>query len=172
MDILAIVLVVWLGLFFLLAGFLTFWRHETDRHKTFLAFPGPFVRDPEVLVLQKPCEKCFEVPLQGPPVTYGEYLPRSPSEQIKTSVSHDLFNGKGAMMNRYIDVKKQGEKVTDTETIATDIERLTGYGFTPEEIVSLLWLQKWYQTGGSDRAELVRHWKFLHLLVINGKLDL
>ena len=75
------------------------------------------------------------------------------------------------MMNTHIDTKKQGETATHTETIATDMERLTGYGFTSEEIVSLLWLQKWYQTGGSDRVELVRHWEFLHLLVLSGKLD-
>jgi hypothetical protein len=43
--------------------------------------------------------------------------------------------------------------------------------FTFDEIVSLLWLQHWYQSGGSDRVVLVRHWEFLRLLVLNGKLD-
>ena len=42
----------------------------------------------------------------------------------------------------------------DTETITIDLERLSECGFTSEEIFSLLWLQKWYQTGGSDRVVL------------------
>ena len=171
MNILTIVLMVPLGLFFLLFVFLAVRPHETDRHEIFPASPGPFADGSEVLTSQKLCEKCFEVALQGPPATYEEHLPRSPSEQIGTSVSHDLFNGKVTMMNTHIDAKKQGETAAHTETIVTDMERLTGYGFTSEEIVSLLWLQKWYQTGGSDRVELVRHWEFLHLLVLNGKLD-
>ena len=56
----------------------------------------------------------------------------------------------------------------DTETITIDLERLSECGFTSEEIFSLLWLQKWYQTEGSDRVELMRHWEFL---VITCKLD-
>lgn len=50
-------------------------------------------------------------------------------------------------------------------------EALVGYGFTLDEIVSLLWLQKWYQAGGSDRIEVVRHWEFLQYLVLNGRMD-
>ena len=53
---------------------------------------------------------------------------------------------------------------------STDIEGLDGCGFTTEEIVSLLWLQHWYQTGGSDRVEPLRQWEFLKYLVLNGKL--
>ena len=74
-------------------------------------------------------------------------------------------------MNRHIDAKEQGEMAAHTETIATDQQRLAGCGFTSEEIVSLLQLQKWYQTGGSDRVVLVRRWEFLKLLVLTGKLD-
>ena len=74
-------------------------------------------------------------------------------------------------MNTHIDAKEQGDRAAHSETSATDLERLTGCGFTSEEIVSLLWLQKWYQTGGSDRVALVRHWEFLKLLVCTGKLD-
>ena len=169
MNILTIVLVVLLGLFLLLFVFLSVWPY--DRQKTFPASPGAFAGGSKVLPSQKLCEKCFKVALQGPPAPNMEHLPWSPSEQIGASVSHDLFNGKVTMMNTHIDTKKQGETATHTETIATDMERLTGYGFTSEEIVSLLWLQKWYQTGGSDRVELVRHWEFLHLLVLSGKLD-
>jgi len=75
------------------------------------------------------------------------------------------------MMNIHMNTKKHSEMAAHTETITIDIERLVGYGFTSEEIVSLLWLQKWYQAGGSDRMEVVRHWEFLQFLVLNGKLD-
>jgi hypothetical protein len=75
------------------------------------------------------------------------------------------------MMNIHMNTKKHSEMAAHKETITTDTERLVGYGFTSEEIVSLLWLQKWYQTGGSDRIEVVRHWEFLQFLVLNGKLD-
>jgi hypothetical protein len=59
----------------------------------------------------------------------------------------------------------------DTETITIDLERLSECGFTSEEIFSLLWLQKWYQTEVSDRVKLMRHWEFLKFLVITCKLD-
>jgi hypothetical protein len=45
-------------------------------------------------------------------------------------------------------------------------------GFSAEEIVAFLWLRQWYQTGGSDRVQMVRHLEFLRLLVLNGKLEL
>ena len=74
-------------------------------------------------------------------------------------------------MNININAKKHDEMAAHTETVTTDMERLVGYGFTSEEIVSLLWLQNWYQSGGSDRIEVVRHWEFIQFLVLNGKLD-
>jgi hypothetical protein len=58
-----------------------------------------------------------------------------------------------------------------TETIA-ETELLIENGFTSDEIVSLLWLRQWYQNGGSDRIEVVRHLEFIKLLVLNGKIDL
>jgi hypothetical protein len=70
------------------------------------------------------------------------------------------------MMNTPIDAKEQ------SETTATDLERLAACGFPSEEIVALLWLQQWYQAGGSDRVELVRRWGFLKHLVLTGKLDM
>jgi hypothetical protein len=57
------------------------------------------------------------------------------------------------------------------ETIMSEQEALAGYGFTSDEIISLLWLQKWYEAGGSDRVEVVRYWEFLQYLVLNGRLD-
>ena len=58
-----------------------------------------------------------------------------------------------------------------TETV-TETELLMENGFTQDEIVSLLWLRQWYQNGGSDRVEVVRHLEFIKLLVLNGKIDL
>ena len=67
----------------------------------------------------------------------------------------------------------QSEKTIETtEIVTTDAEALTQSGFTPEEIVSLLWLRQWYQNGGSDRVEVVRHLEFLKLLVTSGKIEL
>ena len=75
------------------------------------------------------------------------------------------------MMHTHIDSKEQNEMAAQRETTAADEERLAAGGFTSEEIVALLWLQQWYQAGGSDRVELVRHWEFLRHLVLTGKLD-
>ncbi len=63
------------------------------------------------------------------------------------------------------------EMVTNNETATTEMETLVQCGFTNEEIASLLWLRQWYQGGGSDRVEIVRHLEFLKLLVISGKLE-
>lgn len=54
----------------------------------------------------------------------------------------------------------------------TEQELLAGWGFTDEEITSLLWLRQWYQTVGSDRRLMVRHLEFLRLLVRSGELEL
>ncbi len=59
--------------------------------------------------------------------------------------------------------------INDTET-ETDV--LVQNGFSQDEIISLLWLQQWYQHGGSDRIEVLRHFEFLRLLIVNGKVDL
>ncbi len=59
--------------------------------------------------------------------------------------------------------------INDTET-ETDV--LAQNGFSQDEIISLLWLQQWYQHGGSDRIEVLRHFEFLRLLIVNGKVDL
>ncbi len=61
--------------------------------------------------------------------------------------------------------------LSNLETIAPETETLAKYGFTADEIGSLLWLQRWYQNGGSDRVQVVRHWEFLKLLVMSGKLE-
>jgi hypothetical protein len=58
---------------------------------------------------------------------------------------------------------------TDTETATTDA--LVEQGFTSDEVLSLLWLRQWYQNGGSDRTEIIRHLEFLKLLFLNGKME-
>ncbi|OLC59781.1 MAG: hypothetical protein AUH89_05465 [Ktedonobacter sp. 13_1_40CM_4_52_4] len=60
--------------------------------------------------------------------------------------------------------------ITDTET--TEMDTLAQSGFTSDEILSLLWLRQWYQNGGSDRTEVIRHLEFLKLLVLTGKIEL
>ncbi len=57
------------------------------------------------------------------------------------------------------------------EPFVPEVENLVEWGFTTEEVVSLVWLRDWYQGGGSDRAEVIRHLEFLKLLVMNGKME-
>jgi hypothetical protein len=44
-------------------------------------------------------------------------------------------------------------------------------GFTQDEIASLFRLRQWYQDGGSDRMNVVRHLEFLKFLIMHGKLE-
>jgi hypothetical protein len=61
---------------------------------------------------------------------------------------------------------------TYSEVNVTEMDLLAQWGFTAEEITSLLWLRQWYQDGGSDRATIVRYLEFLRLLVRSGELEL
>jgi hypothetical protein len=79
--------------------------------------------------------------------------------------------GKDRTMNTHMYTKQRFEGAVDTEMIVAEKDELVASGFTTEEIVSLLWLRQWYQTGGSDRVPIVRHLEFLKLLVLNGKLE-
>ena len=79
--------------------------------------------------------------------------------------------GKDRTMNTHMYTKQRLEGALDTEMIVAEKDELVASGFTTEEIVSLLWLRLWYQTGGSDRVPIVRHLEFLKLLVLNGKLE-
>jgi hypothetical protein len=67
------------------------------------------------------------------------------------------------------------EMISNTEPIETietdDSDILQEVGFSDDEIISLLWLQQWYQHGGSDRVEVLRHLEFLKLQVGNGSID-
>ena len=74
-------------------------------------------------------------------------------------------------MNTHMYTQQRLKGVVNTEIIVAEKDELIASGFTTEEIVSLLWLRQWYQTGGSDRVPIVRHLEFLKLLVLNGKLE-
>jgi hypothetical protein len=69
-------------------------------------------------------------------------------------------------------VEEHIEMETQVQTARTETDLLAQCGFSPEEIVALLWLRQWYQTGGSDRVQIVRHLEFLKLLVLHGKMEL
>ena len=75
-------------------------------------------------------------------------------------------------MNPQIHSEEHLITVASTESETTELDSLTQSGFTSDEIMSLLWLRQWYQNGGSDRTEIIRHLEFLKLLVLTGKLEL
>ena len=74
-------------------------------------------------------------------------------------------------MNPQITAEEKLTIATHRETDAPERDGLAQCGFTAEEIAALLWLRRWYQTGGSDRMEIVRHWEFLKWLVMTGMLE-
>ena len=78
---------------------------------------------------------------------------------------------KGRAMNTQIQTSEQLTTATHAGTGASEMDELAQYSFTAEEIAALFRLRGWYQSGGSDRMQLVRHWEFLKLLVRSGKLE-
>jgi hypothetical protein len=74
-------------------------------------------------------------------------------------------------MNPQIQSEKELDITNNADITITEVGALTENGFTSEEIVSLLYLRQWYQTGGSDRVEVVRRLEFLKLMVMNGKIE-
>jgi hypothetical protein len=75
-------------------------------------------------------------------------------------------------MNPQIQSEKELTITNNNDIAITETDALLQNGFTSDEIVSLIWLRNWYQTGGSDRVEVVRHLEFLKLLVVSGKMEL
>jgi len=75
-------------------------------------------------------------------------------------------------MNPQIHAEEHLKTVSNPEITVNDMDMLTQNGFTSDEIMSMLWLRQWYQNGGSDRTEVIRHLEFLKLLVLNGKMEL
>ena len=68
-------------------------------------------------------------------------------------------------MHPQMQTETHGELSTSSDIALSETDLLVGCGFTPHEIASLLRLRQWYQTGGSDRANLARHLEFLRFLV-------
>ncbi|GER82328.1 MAG: hypothetical protein IMW90_08660 [Thermogemmatispora sp.] len=78
------------------------------------------------------------------------------------------------MMNPRIDEERQPETPCDTtlSQLTDEGEVLMRQGFTEDEVTSLLWLRQWYQSGGSDRMEIVRRLEFIRMLFLQGKIEL
>ena len=74
-------------------------------------------------------------------------------------------------MHPHMQTETHAERSTYSDIAVNETDLLAGWGFNPQEIASLLWLRQWYQTGGSDRATMVRHLEFLRLLVQSGELE-
>ena len=75
-------------------------------------------------------------------------------------------------MNPQIQSEKELDITNITDITITETDELLQSGFTSDEVVSLIWLRNWYQTGGSDRVEVLRYLEFLKLLVVSGKMEL
>ncbi len=76
------------------------------------------------------------------------------------------------IMNPQIQSEKELDITNNTDITITETDALLQNGFTSDEVVSLIWLRNWYQTGGSDRVEVLRYLEFLKLLVVSGKMEL
>ena len=74
-------------------------------------------------------------------------------------------------MNPYITLKEDIINTTIDEVVVSDIDTLTACDFSAKQIVSLLELRQRYQSGGSDRGSVIRHWEFLRLLVASGRME-
>lgn len=74
-------------------------------------------------------------------------------------------------MNTTSSLKEELETTAIEEMVVSDFDTLTAYDFSAEQIVSLLELRQRYQSGGSDRAQVMRHWEFLRLLVASGRME-
>lgn len=74
-------------------------------------------------------------------------------------------------MNPQMQQEAQLELSTYAKTALNEPDLLATWGFDRYEIVLLLRLRQWYQTGGSDRASMVRHLEFLKMLEQSGELE-
>jgi hypothetical protein len=105
------------------------------------------------------------------PGTGMQHLEQPDQQTVCNGTRDSVPYTKDTVMNLWIHDEEQLNMGTYLQAVALEQERLVQSGFTTEEIISLLWLRQWYQTGGSDRHQLVRRWEFLKLLVRNGKLE-
>ena len=75
-------------------------------------------------------------------------------------------------MNTHIDGEERLAMDATLQMAGAERDMLVRCGFSREEIAALVFLRQWYQTGGSDRVQIVRHLEFLKLLVLHRKLAL
>ncbi len=74
-------------------------------------------------------------------------------------------------MNPQIQSEKELTIINNPDITITESDALLESGFTSDEIVSLIWLRNWYQTGGSDRVEVLRYLEFFRLLYVSGRME-
>src|SRR2546421_11556704 len=74
-------------------------------------------------------------------------------------------------MNHQIQAEEERALAMRVETDAAERDQLAQCGLSTEGIVAFLWRRGWYQTGGIDRVELLRHWEFLKWLVRASLLE-
>jgi hypothetical protein len=74
-------------------------------------------------------------------------------------------------MKQQIQAEEERNMTMRVETDAALRDQFAQCGLSTEEIVAFLWLRRWYQTGGSDRMELLRRWEFLKWLVRASLLE-
>jgi hypothetical protein len=74
-------------------------------------------------------------------------------------------------IQQWREIKEQHDLATGTQEETMEIETLVNSGFESSEVICLLKLRQWYQSGGSDRIILQRYWEFLKQLVQHGKLE-
>jgi hypothetical protein len=74
-------------------------------------------------------------------------------------------------MNPQIQSEKELDITNNADIAITETDALLQSGFTHDEVVSLLWLRNWYQTGGSDRVEVIRYLEFFRLLYVSGRME-
>ncbi len=169
METVTIVLLALLVVFFLLFAFLAIFRDETKKYEALPLSPGSCSDDSHALTPQRLREKYLrDAALQHLAAPYHKTFSCFPPGYIEAPFSHGLPDERDM---KYIDTKKQDEMTAHREIIETEGEALSARGFSSAEVVSLLRLRCWYQSGGSDRMALLRHWEFLRLLVLNGRLD-
>jgi hypothetical protein len=75
-------------------------------------------------------------------------------------------------MNPQMQKEAQPELSTYANSALNETVMLAEWGFDSYEMASLLWLRQWYQSGGSDRASVIRHLEFLRMLVQSGEMEL
>ena len=74
-------------------------------------------------------------------------------------------------MNTDIQAEKQLEMGSQAQASLTETDMLAQCDLSAEEIVAMLWLRQWYQTGGSDRVQIVRSFESLKWLFMMGMLE-